>query len=200
MVIRGPSKYSCDDVSSAKSHSNDNNRGMSQKGGAVNVDEAIGDVFLSLKRCQFCADFYTALKFSGINLRIVDIDVQDAAPQWLPGVPTVIDADGDGFCGDAAFQWLQSKIAEPPSPAPAHFPSPNSQQADRVPQGNRTDSSTVPFLSANDRSLGTSIEEAYSTSAQNSTAISGRDAMCISETSDRIEDTYSRLMEGRKLD
>ncbi|KAG5187305.1 hypothetical protein JKP88DRAFT_307558 [Tribonema minus] len=190
MLIRGPSKYSCSDGR------NDMISAHPQPDTKLPPPPAReGEAYLSLARCPYSAEFAMAVKHYGLNVHVVDIDVCQSPP-WLPGVPTVLDANGDGFCGDAAFDWLQSKIAEPPAvrqsgsdaAGPATRPS-------SAPSANGMPPEPQPFSSLSDKkALGTSIADAYS-SMGNEHAVNAGDAMLVSQNSEKLDDAFSKLME-----
>ncbi|KAG5186437.1 hypothetical protein JKP88DRAFT_241045 [Tribonema minus] len=186
MIIRGPSKFdSPSETQSAPAPVH-----APAPAPVAKKDTFIATAYLAMSRCPYSRSFARRMEHTELNIKVVDIDTS-RAPTWLPGVPTVIDCNGDGFCGDAAFEWLMHSYHEV-APRPALAPA-----SHEAPPPKKQEPTGTPFKAANEPSgsgaLGMSFLDAYSTDAAEMLEHAG-DAMCISDNNDRMDDVLSKMM------
>jgi hypothetical protein len=209
MIIRGPSKYDSPPEATAPPLLPPS-APTAQAPGALKAEPAtfVATVYVAPSRCAYSRAFVKRIEHTNLHIKVVNID-RTRPPSWLPGVPTVMDCNGDGFCGDAAFEWLwhtysaSSAASSEPDPAPAPMAPMAWDAAARAPPRATPpveEPSGTHFKAANDTaggaSMGMSFLDAYSGEASAMLAQAG-DAMCINDNNDKMDDVFSQMMAAR---
>lgn len=66
--------------------------------------------------CRYSDDLVKLANKRGINTKRIDIS-QTNPPSWLPGTPSLVH-NGNVYCGDASFSFIESIELSPSDPAP----------------------------------------------------------------------------------
>ena len=63
-------------------------------------------LYTNMNKCKYSSELLEIVENNGMMFEVKDVSKMSSIPSWLKGTP-VIEFNGEGFCGDLAFNFVE---------------------------------------------------------------------------------------------